>query len=227
MSVTIQKIRGSAYSGVVSALLISNGVSLFLFLVRVMGGASTRFWFLIWNLFLAWLPLLFAWLLVTRLKKSQWKQPRNVLLTVLWLGFLPNSFYLVSDLIHLHMTGEVNILYDAVMFTSFIFNGYAAGFMSLYLVHRAMVERLTYRRVNLAVGGVLLACSFAIYLGRVLRWNTWDVLLNPAGVLFDLSEQFVNPIAHPQVFMTTITFFLLLGSMYFVIWRLVRALRAK
>ncbi|CAN5645284.1 hypothetical protein BH23PAT1_BH23PAT1_3990 [soil metagenome] len=227
MSGILHSIRNSAYKGVIEALLVSNGVSLFLFAARVAGGASTRFWFLIWNLILAWLPLLFAWLLVKRLKTNRWRQPMSIFLGVLWLGFLPNSFYLVSDLIHLHVTGEVNVLYDAVMFTSFIFNGYVAGFMSLYLVHGALLKRFSYHAVNLIVGGVLLACSYAIYLGRVLRWNTWDVLVNPAGVLFDLSEQVVNPISHPQLFMTTVTFFLLLSSMYFVIWRLIRALRAK
>lgn len=225
MSSIAKKFRSNRYSGVVLALLLSNSISLLFFAGRVAGGGSTRYWFLLWNLVLAWLPLLFAWLAVRRLGRTRVFNPLNVFLLLLWLGFLPNSFYLVSDLIHLHETGEINILYDAVMFASFIFNGFIAGYLSLYMIHRELLDRVARRRAHLAVAGVLLVCSFAIYVGRVLRWNTWDVLVNPAGLLFDMSEQVVNPLSHPQLFMTTITFFLLLGSIYAVVWHLVRALR--
>jgi uncharacterized membrane protein len=195
-------------------------------MLRSVESQSDRYWFLIWNLFLAWLPLGFAWLLVRQLKVTRWLSWQNIVLSVLWLGFLPNSFYLVSDYIHLHETGEVSLLYDIVMFTSFIFNGLVAGFMSLFLVHRELLRRFDPRKTHAVIVGILLSCSFAIYLGRSLRWNSWDVLVNPAGLLFDVSDRVVNPGAHPQSFVTTITFFLLLSSMYYVVWELVRALRA-
>jgi len=208
------------------ALLVSNGVSILFFTLRSAESQTSRYWFLLWNLFLAWLPLGFAWYLKNRLRFTVWLTWQNIGLTLLWLGFLPNSFYLVSDLIHLHETGEVSLLYDVVMFFSFIFNAYIAGFMSLFLVHRELLRRMVYERAHMVVGTVLLLCSFAIYLGRSLRWNSWDVLVNPAGLLFDVSDRFVNPGSHPQTFVTTLTFFVVLGSMYFVIWELVRALRA-
>lgn len=218
--------KGSGYQSVVYALALSNGVSLFLLAIRILGSQTFRYWFLAWNLLLAWLPLLFAWMLVQRLARSPWSAWQNVLLSVLWLGFLPNSFYLVSDLIHLRATGEVSLLYDIIMFFSFIFNAYLAGIVSLYLVHRELLKQLVAQWAHTVVAIVLVACSFAIYLGRSLRWNTWDVLVNPAGILFDVSDSIVNPVGHPQSFVTTVTFFLLLGSMYFVIWQLVEALRA-
>lgn len=214
------------YRRVWLALLASNGLSLLFLGLRVLESQSDRYWFLVWNLFLAWLPLLFGWWLVQRLRRGvSWLSAGNVALSVLWLGFLPNSFYVVSDLIHLHATGEVSLLYDAVMFTSFIFNGYVAGFMSLVLVHRAFIKKLGMVRAHAVIAGVLLACSFAIYLGRNLRWNTWDILVNPAGLLFDVSDRFINPAAHSPAFVTTAMFFLLLGGMYVVIWQLLQALR--
>lgn len=225
MNAVLQKFRTNRYRGVVLALIFSSAVSFLFFTVRVAGAGSTRYWFLIWNLLLAWLPLFFAWLAVRRLGRTKLSNPLNILLLVLWLGFLPNSFYLVSDLIHLHQTGDINILYDAVMFASFIFNGYIAGYLSLYMIHRELLDRLSRHKAHLIIAGVLLLCSFAIYLGRVLRWNTWDVLINPAGLLFDMSEQVVKPLSNPQLFMTTATFFLLLGSIYAVVWHLVQALR--
>lgn len=214
------------YTRVFYALLLSSGISLLLFGLRVLESDSTRYWFLLWNLLLAWLPLGFAAWLAARLRRTGWSLPGNVVLTLLWLGFLPNSFYLISDLIHLEATGEVGLLYDVVLFCSFIFNAYVAGLISLYLVHRQLLRRLPRPRAHGVIGLVLLACSFAIYLGRNLRWNTWDVLINPAGLLFDVSDRVINPAAHPQAFVTTLTFFVLLGGIYVVIWELVQALRA-
>jgi len=218
-------VEAAGYHKVVQALLLSNGVSIGLFCLRAFESGSTRYWFLIWNLFLAWIPLGFAWLLVKKLRTQRWQTSMSLALTFLWLGFLPNSFYVVSDFIHLRVTGEVSLLYDVVMFASFTFNAYIAGFMSLYLVHRELHKRLPALNAYSVVAGVLLACSFAIYLGRSLRWNTWDVLVNPAGLLFDVSDRIVNPGAHPQTIVTTGTFFIFLGSLYVVIWQLIGALR--
>src|SRR5690606_37513254 len=111
-----------------AALIGSNLVSALLFLIRMQQSQNIRYWFLLWNLVLAWVPLGLVLLLRERLKTSRWLTGPNIFLTILWFGFLPNSFYLTSDLIHLHSSGEVSILFDAVMFLSFIFNGAVAGF---------------------------------------------------------------------------------------------------
>lgn len=222
---TVARSSVGRYRRVFYALLISNGLSLLLYFIRVIDTQEWRYWFLFWNLALAWLPLGFAWWLVRRLRHSPWLSVGNIVLTLLWLGFLPNSFYMVSDLIHLQSTGEVSLLYDAVLFFSFIFNGFVSGFISLYMVHRELLKRLKRFDAHAVVGLIILICSFAIYLGRNLRWNTWDVLVNPAGILFDVSDRLINPIAHPQALVTTVTFTFLIGSMYAVVWQLVRALR--
>lgn len=206
-------------------LLVSNLVSVTLFGLRVLVTDTNQYWFLFWNLLLGWLPVLFAWLLLRELRSKPWRDPYNLLLTLLWLGFLPNSFYLMSDLIHLRNTGDIGILYDSVLFLSCIWNGLLAGMLSLVWIHRALLRR---RSKTVAAGLVILVLglvSFAIYLGRSLRWNTWDILINPAGLIFDVSEQVINPLDHPQVVVTTLTFFVLLGSMYLVIWHFVNTLQ--
>lgn len=174
---------------------------------------------------LAWVPLALAAWLTHSLKTRRWMSWQNVMLTFLWLGFLPNSFYIVTDLIHVHLTGEINILFDVVFLFSCIFNGYVFGFMSLYLIHRELLKRVDAARAHTAVTVALLACSFAIYLGRYLRWNTWDALVNPFGILFDISNRIINPAAHPQTLTTTFIFFLLLTSMYWVVWELTQLFR--
>lgn len=211
-------------NAVVQALIVSNLVSVVLFGLRIVASQNFDYWFMFWNLLLAWLPVLFAWLLVRSLKTKSWAEPLPVLLTLLWLGFLPNSFYIMTDLIHLQSTGDIGVLYDAVFMMSFIWNGLIAGLMSMIWVHRELAKRRTANFAAVTMSGAVLLTSFAIYLGRSLRWNTWDVLVNPAGLLFDVSERVINPLDHPQWVTTTATFFLLIGSMYYVAWTLVQAL---
>jgi len=197
-----------------------------LLVVRFVSTGTFGFWFLSWNLLLGWIPLLAAWWLVKRLKTTAWLSVGNLVITFLWLGFLPNAFYLVSDLIHLRNTGDISILYDVVMLVSFTWNGFILGYISLYLIHEQLRKRVGGPNAAGIVALVLILCSFAIYLGRYLRWNTWDVLINPAGIIFDVTDPLVNPAAHPQAFTTTLMFFVLLSSIYAVGYQLVAILRS-
>lgn len=214
------------YRRIIIALALSNVVSVGFWLVKVMITDSYpwAYSFLLWNLMLAWLPLFFASALLVSLSKRRWLSWQNLSLSFLWLVFLPNSFYLASDLIHLRDSSQANVLFDVVLLLSFSFNGFITGMISLYLVHRELYKRFWASQVHLVMALVLLAASFAIYLGRNLRWNTWDVFLNPAGLLFDVSDRLINPTAHPQAFSTTLGFFVLLGSIYVVLWQFARAL---
>lgn len=211
---------------VVASLAYLSAISVGLFLVGVILYDTTRFWFLNWNLFLAWLPLLFAWLLVRFLKVGRWFSWQGIILTFLWLGFLPNSFYIISDLVHLQHATSSTALYYTVLILSFGINGLLLGYTSLYLLHKEFIKRIGKNYAWFVVSAALLLCSFAIYLGRYLRWNTWDVLVNPAGILFDVSDRIINPSAHEQTFRITILLFVLLGSLYMVAWQLVMALRS-
>lgn len=204
---------------------LSSLVSLVLMGSRIVRSDSLRYSFLVWNLLLAWVPLGLAWWLVRFLRTHSWLSWQAIGLTALWFIFLPNSFYLVSDFVHLRATYEVNILYDVVLLTSFAFNGLVLGFMGLYAVHRELLKRFVPYAAHTIVGFILLICSFAIYLGRYLRWNTWDILASPAGILFDISDRVINPSTHLRTFTTTATFFILLSSMYMVMWSFVAVLK--
>jgi len=176
---------------------------------------------------LAWLPLLFVVLLRRSLENHPWLAWRPMLWTVLWLAFLPNSFYIISDLLHLQNVATENVLYDTVMMVSFMLNGLIIGYISLYQVHKELKKRLSVTWVNSLVSLSLLVCSFAIYLGRDLRWSSWDLIINPQGILFDISNQFIDPRHHIQAFTTTLMFFVLLGTFYIVILNIVTNLRTS
>jgi len=207
-----------------AALAVSSLTSVGLFAAGAWSNHSVAFAYLVWNLFLAWLPLLFAVWLSRTLRTHLWSSWPALALTAAWVGFLPNSFYMISDFIHIQEVQRVDLLYDVVMFASFIFNGVLLGCISLYLVHYELERRLRWRSAVAAIGWVLLACSFAIYVGRELRWNTWDVLVNPAGILVDVSNRLLNPHAYPHVVATTASFFVVMASLYVVTWQTAGAL---
>jgi uncharacterized membrane protein len=189
---------------------------------------SLTFDYLLWNLFLAWLPLVFAAWLTSILRRKLWSSWEAMGVSALWLIFLPNSFYMISDFIHLQGSeeaGRVSVLSDVLMFTSFIYIGVLLGFSSLYLIHLELKKRFSDRTAAWFMSFTLLVSSFAIYLGRDLRWNSWDILTNPAGLLFDISDRVIHPAAYPDMFVTVISFFILLISMYGLAWRSIRLLK--
>ena len=204
------------------SLLAVSGFAILMVVARYLESDSSRYLFLIWNLALAAVAPLVAWWLTHRVRSGGWLQWQQIVLTILWLVFLPNSFYIVTDFIHLSRTYEVAVLYDAVMIMAFATSGMILGYTSLYLVHREMHRRLSTITSWSVMSLLILLVSFAIYLGRYSRWNTWDILLRPAGLLFDVSDRIVNPLAHSQTYVTTLIFFGLISSVYFVIWELGR-----
>lgn len=212
---------------VLYTLCYSSLVSVALLVVRMAVAGNTRFLFIVWNLALAWLPLAFALGLRINLAKKPLLSWQNLGLLGLWLGFLPNSFYIMSDLVHLQSSGETFVLYDIAMLMSFIINGFILGYISVYLVHMQLAKYLSNRVTNTILVGVFLACGFAIYLGRYLRWNTWDIVLNPMGILFDITERVINPFLHIQTFIVTGVFAVVLTSTYAVIFQLAKVLSAN
>ncbi len=193
--------------------------------VQMIKTDSTQYWYLVWNLFLAWIPLGLSAILLRLLQKQLWSNWLPVLVTFAWLIMLPNSFYMISDFIHIKEMSHAEVLYGVVVFTSFIFTAALIGFSSLYVVHVELRRRLSRQASAGIVAFILLACSFAIYLGRDLRWNSWDILINPAGILFDVSDRLIHPYGHPGIFTTTLSFFILLGSLYLVGWQIGEATR--
>lgn len=215
------------YFRIIYAFAFSTVAAALILVIGAIRAHSDYYGFLFYNLLLAFIAPLIALWLVHRLKRKSWLSPGNLLLTLLWLGFLPNSFYMITDLIHAQTAIGVDLLYNIVLIMFFVFNAVAAGFISLYLIHWALLKRFYYKYAHVIIGIVILLCSFAIYLGRYLRWNSWDVITNPAGILFDVSDTVISPSTHPEVFATTASFFLLILSMYIVIWQITKAYRRE
>lgn len=207
------------------ALAAASLASVALFVAGAWDKHEHDFAYMIWNLFLAWIPFVITLWLVRVLNRSLWSSWYALGLTLLWIVFLPNSFYMLTDLIHIRDLSETNLINGVVMFSSFILIGLWLGLASVYLVHRQLAKRLRPRTAFFIVEFVLLLCSFAIYVGRDLRWNSWDVVTNPAALLFDVTDHIFSPAQHPQTFAVTAGFFVLLSSLYAVIWYTLRMSR--
>jgi uncharacterized membrane protein len=217
----------SARKQFILAILFSSLVGVGLFSYSAHLSHSLNYDYLLWNLFLAWTPVLFSTRLVSVLGRKPWSSWEALGLSLLWIVFLPNSFYMISDFIHLRDAQAGQVLFYAVTFTSIIYSAVLLGFLSLYMVHVELKKRFSGREAAMWVAFTLLICSLAIYIGRDLRWNSWDILTNPGGLIFDVSNRLLHVSAYTQILSTAGVFFVLLGSMYLLAWSGIKLLRQR
>lgn len=206
-------------------LVGANVVALVLYGLGFVVNGDMPYGYLLSNLAVAWVPLLLALWLVRLLRTHVWSNWLPLLVTILWLAFIPNGFYIVSDLIHLQEIPRHDVLFDAIVFAAFVLNNVVLGYLSIFLVHQQLTKRLKTWLSSLLIGLVLVLCSFGVYTGRDLRWSTWDIVINPISMIVDVSDRFINPGAHPGAWWATLGFSLLFGSIYVVIWQLSRVAR--
>ncbi len=136
-----------------------------------------------------------------------------VCLGFVWLVFFPNAPYMMTDLFHLHPRTNVPFWFDLVLLTTYAWNGLLLGYISLFLIHQKV--RLFFGKLTgwLFAFSCLSLSGFGIYLGRYLRWNTWDIITHPMHLLNDILDRFIHPFSHPRTWMLTIlvSMFLVLG----------------
>ncbi len=163
--------------------------------------------FLCWNLFLAWIP----WFAGQAFRAASQRRASAVLQLgwfALWLLFLPNAPYIATDLLHLAPRPSVPLWYDLALLLSFAGTGLLLGYVSIIDVQTAVEERFSRGMGWGVAAGSLFLSGFGIYLGRFLRWNSWEVLTEPAGLFRDISDRLLNPTSHPRAYAVT----LILGS---------------
>ncbi|HET6746673.1 MAG TPA: DUF1361 domain-containing protein [Candidatus Saccharimonadales bacterium] len=200
------------------SLIVASIVAIGLFAVGALRNHTFDYWYLPYNLFLGAIPLALAVGLRKLLNTYNWKNWRTVALLIIWLLFLPNSFYIFTDYIHLPEVQRVDIVQDVIMLAQFSIVGFVMGFASLWLLHTAYLRHLRAKIITPLVGVVLLLSSFAIYLGRELRWNSWDVVSNPVGLFGDVWSIVAHPSAHPGLISVTLSYFAVLVTLYWCMW---------
>lgn len=171
------------------------------------------FLFLNWNLFLAFLPWLFSTILIIypNLQKSRFVISGLVLL---WLLFFPNSPYILTDLFHLRLDTSMPIWFDLLLILSFAWVGLLFGFMSLWDIEKILSQLIGKRFMPLISLSLLFLGSFGIYLGRYLRWNSWDIIREPFEIFYDISDRVINPFHNARTWGMTIFMFIFLSMIY-------------
>jgi uncharacterized membrane protein len=140
--------------------------------------------FMAWNLALAAVPVALSLVLFRRgvtLGPVWW------LLFVVWVLFLPNAPYVLTDVVHMldalrvtpdRSDGLVILAKYAVFFLA----GVGAYVFSLQrsrvFWHRVLPDRV----VPFVLVGLHGVCVLAMYLGRFMRFNSWDAVVAPCAV---------------------------------------------
>ena len=203
---TVDSLRLIATLGAASALSVAA------LLVEIHETGNSFYRFLVWNLFLAWVP--FAAALASRLLERRGAHVSAAGAGIVWLLFFPNAPYMLTDYIHLGETPLGSPLWwDALMLSSFVWTALMLGFFSLYLMQDVWRAHLS-RSVSWLLAALALAlASFGVYLGRFVHLNSWDALLHPRGVAHIIATQVENPVHHPRLVGTIglLTTFLLIG----------------
>jgi len=208
----IEKLKNAGRLNI-TILLIA--MSLFCFgisLTRYFITDTKVFLFLNWNLFLAFIPWLLSSVIII---KGIDKKFTLILLILSWLVFFPNSPYILTDLFHLRLRSSAPIWFDLIVILSFAWTGLIFGFISLMDIEVLLKKYLKDKWINFTIVLFLFLSSFGIYLGRYLRWNSWDILTNPFELSRDIIDRFVNPFIHPRTWGMTLLMGILLNAMYF------------
>jgi uncharacterized membrane protein len=186
------------------ALVLASILSCALVVVRAYYAGTTAYLFFFWNLFLAWVPVGAA--LVFYGLAARQSRSRTLLLVagVVWFLFFPNAPYIVTDIVHLRQRPPVPYWYDIVCVMAFAQTGLFLGYLSLYLMQEVIRAWMGRWAGWLAALTMLGLSAFGVYLGRFLRWNSWDALVDPIGTLRG-AARVVNPWndAQPLAFSTT------------------------
>lgn len=151
--------------------------SVSLLIYRVAITERVIFLFLIWNLFLAWIPFVLA-VLIKRNKENR------ILVAIFLIGFiafLPNSSYIVTDLIHITSSPEKLVWFDLIMITAFALAGLMLYFSSIKILLRSF--NLDTAKYYLCYFLIILISSYGVFIGRFLRFNSWDILAQPLDLV--------------------------------------------
>jgi len=186
---------------------------------RIIATGSPAYLFLPWNLFLAFVPYFITGWLSSNVGIMENKL-KLLLVLAAWLLFIPNSFYIITDLFHLTRIESAPKWFDLLLIFSFAWNGIICGIISL-------------RRVELVVGlqglkkfsvpmvfAVMWLSAFGIYIGRFLRFNSWDVITDPFSLAAEIMDMVFHPLQNGYAWGMTMGYSVFMTFLYFTVKKL-------
>ena len=201
------------------ALSFTSAATVSLIAARIVWTRDFTYASLVWNLFLAWLPLAFA-LLAREESHARVRKWRFLAFGSAWLLFFPNAPYIFTDVVHLTTYFYRHFWIDMVLVLLCALTGLVLGFVSLFLM-QGVVRRLFGNAASwLFVFAVAGLSGFGIYLGRFLRFNSWDVIWKPVALSREIGTWAANPLAHSNSYAFPLLFAVFLFLSYVMLYAL-------
>lgn len=197
-------------------LPVSIAFCLLLVVVRMCYTGSFMYGFYIWNTVLALVPLFFSRRLAAH-PRSGWY---SALHFACWLAFFPNAPYLVTDVFHFARESAVPKWFDLILVISAAWNGLLLGILSLMEVERFLLFRFSKKKVIVIQAGIMVLCGYGVYIGRFLRFNSWDVVADPLSLFSTMSPHWLQPAGHLTVWGFTFLFAALFAVVYYTVKQL-------
>src|SRR5690606_35100362 len=184
-------------------LFCSMALSIVLLMVRMKLTREFFLLFLVWNLFLAFIPFAISFYLQTKADLKKWQL---VFSGLVWLLFLPNAPYIITDLFHLRHSTPQLIWLDILVIVSFAINGLILYLISVTDMRQLFQQHFQTKLINWSFSMLPFLVAFGIYLGRFLRYNSWDILHRPLQLLLDCLDYLLYPLSHLGMWLFTVAF---------------------
>ncbi|WP_315818280.1 DUF1361 domain-containing protein [Paraflavitalea speifideaquila] len=182
-------------------------------MARMVYSGERDYLFLVWNLFLAYIPyFISSWLT----RKPSWAAyaRKFVLVLGVWIPFIPNSFYILTDLFHLGFHAGAPLWFDLALIISFAWNGLLLGILSVRQMEKFVELYLPGKTTWLFLYPVMVLNALGVYIGRYLRFNSWDVITNPFALVSDIGRMIWHPLEYREVWAMVTCFSVLMILVY-------------
>ncbi len=187
--------------------VVLNILRLFLF-------GTHSFVYILWNIFLAAISFVMSSFILAYIGKRNFYNPVFIICFILWILFLPNAPYVVTDFIHLGEIRSVPVMYDIILLFSSSVVSMLFGLYSMEQMEKILAFRFSEKVIKRIMFFVILFTSFGIYLGRTLRFNSWDLFINHRALFESILEIFAKPGKHINAYVYTVMFFFLIFTSY-------------
>ncbi|NCI47530.1 DUF1361 domain-containing protein [Sediminibacterium soli] len=204
-------------------LLLSVSFTMTMLLVRFFYSHTMDYRFYGWNTFLAAIPYLVS----TQLIKLRRFSVFAGFLLIVWLLFFPNAPYIITDLLHYEERPPVPFWYDILLVTSAAWNGLILGLVSLMNIEKFLHKFLKPLWVNTCVVFSLLLCGYGVFIGRFLRYNSWDIVTDPGSLVYASAHHVLLPQRYSKLWVFTLLFTVLLTIIYYTLKHLPAAVREQ
>jgi uncharacterized membrane protein len=194
---------------------ISCAFSLLLLIARIITSARFSYAFLAWNLFLAYIPFAIS----TRIRSDEPRvrnRAKMVGLILVWILFMPNCFYILTDLFHLRMENG-HPWFDLTLILSFAWNGMLMGILSIRDMEMLLRQRKGKVVSNVMICAIIWLNAFGVYIGRFLRFNSWDVITNPLSLFGNIADMIFDPYAYRYAWTMSFCFAFFMIIVYYTV----------